>query len=51
VIETSSQASKQEPMIKQIQLKREQVALKGGLKVPDLQDKMADAEKGHLTAL
>jgi hypothetical protein len=25
--------------------------MKGGLKVPDLQEKMADAERGHLTAL
>jgi hypothetical protein len=38
-------------MIKQIQSKKEMVTGKGQVKISDLQAKMAEYEKGHLTAL
>lgn len=46
-----SYVSKVEPMIKQIQIKREKVTAKDQIKINDLQTKMAEYEKGHLTAL
>jgi hypothetical protein len=36
VIETTSNASKVEPMIKQMQLRKEYITKKGGFKIPDL---------------